>query len=389
MDNKMKVCIEVEDAAASRIIYDSISSRSEFSLITTFPYYADIYIIEVVDDFGNALIKIRNFLDINPALEILVISTEANHSRILEFVNTGVRGYFLLPLSINKFEASIETFAKRYYKERYRNDVHCRTISFLGAKGGTGNTSICVNTALSIQTNNDPTLLMDLHQPHGDAHVILDVDPMHTMGYLVREVHRLDASLLTDVAAKHKTGLNVLPPISHHNEIPLASVEAMSSILEVAKSIYQYIVIDHGSGLNEIDLAYLNTSEYIAITCQPDILSLRNAKLYVGFLRDYNENFMSKIRIIVNRFDSTSKLTIEDISKFLAIDVFHTIPNDYKRISSCCHSGALLHENHPDAKITKSFSDLSSKITRKQDSNNVKQQPKPRSFLRNLFQSRG
>jgi len=388
MDNKMKVSIEVKDEAASSIIYDVISSRPDLSVITTFPYYADIHIMEVVEDFGDALVKIRNCLDINPALEIFVLSSEANQSRVLEFVNAGVRGYFLFPLSINKFESAIESSVKRYRKERHVHEAPCKIISFIGAKGGVGNTSVCVNTALFVQMNNGQTLLMDLHQPHGDAHVILDIDQLHTIGYLVREVHRLDVSLLSDVAAKHKTGLSVLPPIAHHNDIPLASVEAMSSILEVAKSAFQYIVIDHGSGLNEIDLAYLDASEHIVITCQQDILSLRNAKLFIGFLGDYDDSFLSKVKVVVNRFDVNSKITDEDISKFLSLDVFHTIPNDYKRVNACCQSGALLYENHADSKITKSLSGLSSKLVGAHEYDSVNGKSKPLSFLRTLFQAR-
>ncbi|WP_243368255.1 AAA family ATPase [Fundidesulfovibrio soli] len=385
MDTQIKVCIEVADKAASKIIYGYMAAHPEFSIITTYPYYADIYIIEIGNDFGKALMDLRNFLEINPALEIFVISGEASHSRILEFVNAGARGYFLLPLSANKFEASLDVFIKRFKKDRSRVDMPCRVVSFLGAKGGVGTTSICTNTALLLQLSERNTLLMDLHQPLGDAHVILDMTPVHTIGYLVREVHRLDTSLLTNVAAKHRSGLSVLPPISHHNEIPLASIEAMSSILEVARGYYQYITIDHGSGLSEIDIALLNSSDYIMIVIQADVQSLRNAKLLIKFLTDYNETFPSKIHFIVNRYDSNSKLSLEDIAKFVGTDVFHTIPNDYKRVSSCCQSGALLYEDHPDAKITKAFTEMVTKLTANHISVVPTHQPKQGSFLSKLF----
>ena len=385
MDTQIKVCIEVADKATSRIISDYMASHPEFSIITTYPYYADIFILEIGNDFGKALMDLRNYLEVNPALEIFVISSEASQSRILEFVNAGARGYFLLPLSAHKFEASIDVFIKRFRKDRNRSEMPCRVVSFLGAKGGVGTTSICVNTALLLQRSDKNTLLMDLHQPLGDAHVILDMTPVHSIGYLVREVHRLDTSLLTNVAAKHRSGLSVLPPISHHNEIPLASIEAMSSILEVARGYYQYIVIDHGAGLSEIDIALLNSSDYIMIVVQADVQSLRNAKLLMKFLSDYNETFPSKIHFIVNRYDTNSKLSLDDVSKFVGSDVFHTIPNDYRRVSSCCQNGSLLYEEHAEAKITKAFHDMVGKLTSTHISLASMQPPKQGNFFSKFF----
>lgn len=361
MSEQIKVCIEIFDEAASGYLSAYFAKSNYFSVISSFPYYADIYLLEVGDDFGDSLLKMRNYLEINPSLDIIVFSHHQTQSRILEFVNAGARGYMILPLSVSKFENTIDLILKRNSKSSSATRTFSTVFSVLSTKGGAGATTLGVNLGSLLQKHSD-TIFLDLHQPNGNSHVMLNIKPLHSMGYLAREIHRLDSSLLTDVASRHKSGLSLIPPVASFGEISSTSVEALNSVLEVSKKAFSYVVIDHGSSVGDANVSYLAQSDYVVLVCQSDLLSLRNTKNYLEFLSDFHMKSDCKVCVVVNRYDTNSKVSEVEISEFLKTDIFHVVPNDYKRVTSCCFSGDVLYDKYPDSKIASSYVSLTSKL---------------------------
>ena len=86
-----------------------------------------------------------------------------------------------------------------------------RLLTFIGAKGGAGATTIACNFAVALaQDPNQKTLLIDLDLPLGDAALNLGIAAEYSTINALQSTNRLDASFLSQLLVKHSSGVSVL-----------------------------------------------------------------------------------------------------------------------------------------------------------------------------------
>ena len=96
-------------------------------------------------------------------------------------------------------------------KERMRSKVHGKVITLIGAKGGTGVTSLALHLALELTANQRKCLLVDQHAALGDASLYLGTGRHQYSFYeLANNTDRLDQELLEGFLLRHSSGLHLL-----------------------------------------------------------------------------------------------------------------------------------------------------------------------------------
>src|SRR5262245_61633343 len=120
-----------------------------------------------------------------------------------------------------------------------------RTLAFVGAKGGAGNTTLAINVASVLAAGRRANVLMlDLHMTgHGDAGRSLVVEARFSVVDAPDSVNRLDGTLLRSLVVTSKSGVDVLaspiqPTVKH------ASSQDIRLLLERVASQYDYVVLD-------------------------------------------------------------------------------------------------------------------------------------------------
>jgi pilus assembly protein CpaE len=88
-----------------------------------------------------------------------------------------------------------------------------------------------------------------------------------------------------------------------------------------------------------------------------------------------------KVKLVLNRYQKASKITLEVIADTLKAPIAHTIANDFVSIIDAINRGVLLVDAAPRAKLTQDISDLVSVVGGKAAA------PKaaPKGFLRGLL----
>ncbi len=364
MGGKYSISLDVTEQEAREKCERIISSFKEFRIIPTNPYACDIYIKESNDKTGQLYKDVSKVLEINRGLEIFIISEDASTPRILELMHCGVRAYITAPVSEEKLRGSLEKFLMRRAPLESEEQRDCLGVSLLGVKGGVGVTTLAVNLSCALQRAKElaPVLLMDLQQPYGDAHVLLNMAPTHDLGRLVRESERLDATLFMNVLETHPSGLRLMPPIKKFEDIPLATPEVMTAILGIACQNFNAIVFDLGSNLSPVKLEYLFASDFVLLICQQDVSCLRNLQVLHRFLTEFDPALGNKIRIVVNRFDKRANMDLDVMQKALDLEIYWTIPSDFKLCSACSQTGKTIMEEAPASEIARSLAAFASSL---------------------------
>jgi pilus assembly protein CpaE len=201
---------------------------------------------------------------------------------------------------------------------------------FLGAKGGSGVTTVACNFAVSLAHDlGQNTLLIDLNLPLGDAALDLGITSEYSTVNALEDTARLDSTFLSGLLVKHSSGLWVLAAPGKFLLVE-PSHEAIDKLLGVARGDFENVVVDAGSRLDPTGTALLNQASTIYLVTQVSIPELRNANRLIG---QYFTTGGPNLEIVVNRYKSGSMvINDEQVEKALSRPVQWKIPNDYAAV---------------------------------------------------------
>lgn len=261
-------------------------------------------------------------------------------------------------------EAWIEAFA-RYRANRGQSPAslqRSRVYAFLNAKGGSGATTVAVNTAVALQRLTGKVVLVDL-AALGHAALHLNLRPAFGVVEALQSFHRMDASLLQGLVTQHKSGLHLLAgPQQPTSQAP--SANDLMQLFDLLTSQYAEVVVD-GSGRAD-DMARLiqEISTITLVVAQADQASLWSARQLSIALRQGDER--GRAGLVMNRYQKIPGMSELDLEEATGCRVFWTIPNNYAAISAAVDKGSpiALQEKNP---LGRSFAELAKKLTKAPD----------------------
>jgi pilus assembly protein CpaE len=214
-----------------------------------------------------------------------------------------------------------------------RNAMSGSVLSFFGAKGGVGSTTLAVHLALYlVQCHQKKTLLIDNHAELGHICVYLGIDGTRFHFHeLVRNVTRLDSELLRGFTAKHSSGLEVLSSPDVCGGTRSVDSESVARLLEFLRTEYDYVVVDCSTALLESDLAVLDESDHVYLVATPEIGAIRDLSRYVDNLTRI-ETTIEKMHVVINRFSSRYAVKVEQIEKAIRLPIAIRLPNSYTEL---------------------------------------------------------
>jgi pilus assembly protein CpaE len=253
-------------------------------------------------------------------------------------------------------------------KERTRSKVRGKIITLIGAKGGTGVTSLALHLALELSGQGQrKCLLVDQHSSLGDASLYLGTGRHQYSFYeLANNTDRLDQELLRGFLLQHASGLHLLDSPETLESVHSAPSSAVERTLAFLAETYQYVVVDCPPGLTDSTLACISQSDQIAIVMTAELPSVRNAVRYIEHLERLGHS-SEDVQIVLNRHSKRGPLSDDRIEKALGRSISVRVPNSYNEVIKAINSGAPIPSGKSDfgAAIQKWAKDITSNTGRK------------------------
>lgn len=202
-----------------------------------------------------------------------------------------------------------------------------KIVAVFSPKGGSGCTTIGINLAVSLANQGYRTVLVDGSLQFGDVAVMLNLKTATTLVDVVKRINELDADFISSVVQVHKSGLNVLLAPPRPEMADVVTEEHMKTLLELLRELYDFVVVDTSSALNDIALTILDTSDRILLVTQQNLPSLKNISRFFDLSNslDYDSQ---KVWMVVNRATSKQGISVKDIENTLKRPVMVTIPSN-------------------------------------------------------------
>jgi pilus assembly protein CpaE len=311
------------------------------------------------------LVDLRGERDVPPALTalkrrfprvgVVIVASSLDPALMLQAMRVGVNEFIAEPLSAADFLGAVESAVGYQLAPAAPGKV----LAFIGAKGGVGTTTLAVNVATALAAGKSrPVLMVDLHiGSHGDAALLLGVEPRFSIVDALENINRLDAAYLKSLIVHSKSGVDVLasperPSLRHPDGTQVRH------LVQRLAELYPCVVLD----VPRSDFATIDALDALSsaiLVVNQELPTVRRAAEIGGLLRQrYGKD---RVGTVVSRYDARADIGQDDIQRVVGLPVWATLPSDYRKVLAAANAGRpLVTDNH--SRLATSVTQLAQKL---------------------------
>src|SRR5260370_33749566 len=142
-------------------------------------------------------------------------------------------------------------------------------LVFLGAKGGTGVTTLASNFAIALQKESGrEVVLVDLDVQLGDVSLVLSLTPKFTILDALRNGNRLDSDFVSTLLAEHSSGISVLTAADEDHPLTPLEDGSLGKLMYILRDQFPYVVVDAGGGAGRAGDRLLERATWVCLGAQ-------------------------------------------------------------------------------------------------------------------------
>jgi len=370
-DNKYFIHLSLKNSDLSSKFSSIIKSLTDFKIFSSNDSQKpDLLIAEIEENEKNNINDILSRLNIYNVDDIFLTANNTDPTLLMQAMRYGVKEFISQPINETMVRQALARFIERKQTTLEKNDLkEGKIISVFGSKGGVGATTIAVNLAVAISTNNTncSVTLVDMNTLFGEIPLFLELAPKFHWGEITKNIDRLDQAYLDNILTIHKSGLKILPSPAYLNGHIRPTPEAMTRILDMLKQMSDYIIVDGGQSTDDTSLKILKISDTLLLVTILSLPCLTNTNRLIKSFVDLGYVEKENIKVLVNRNVKRSEISLNDAEAAIKTKVFWAIPNDYVSTMTAINNGKTLVDIAPKAPITNSFLGLANSFSSPQN----------------------
>lgn len=267
-------------------------------------------------------------------------------------------------------------------------EINGVVITFFSTASAVGKTLISTNMAAELARQGKRICLVDFDLQFGDVSNYLQLLPERT-AYDLQQAMSLPGN---SVRAEE-----YLTPYEYHNVVfyvlaaPAKLEEAYNidadkalSMVRRLQSVFDYVLVDTTSMFSKLNLALLDLSTIVSFLGIVDFIpTIKNMKIGAETLKKLNYD-KNKIRLILNRSNAKTRISIDDVENLLGEPFYHILPNDFQAASRSIKDGVPLVLRSGGSELGAALRDLVARYTNRVY-DDIAGEDVPESWLARIF----
>jgi pilus assembly protein CpaE len=360
-DQRSVLQVLVDGTSVARAVF----SASTYPVATTDPIVRriqsatpDVILVDIPPD--NPLVALHTIELLQqevPGAAGFAVGGMAQPQVIIQAMRAGAKEFIEKPTTTTDL---LEAFVRLTTTQRKvkQEQVRGKIFTVVNAKGGSGATTVAVNLALALQSAHSSVALVDI-APLGHAALHMNLKPLFSVADAVRNLHRLDNSLLDSYMTRHNDGLQVLAGPSVPAVADISNAE-LARLFDMLVAHFRYIVVDASTRVDATTRLVANLSAAVLLVAHTDVASLWSAARIQQYLGEAGNR--DRIKLVLNRFRKIAGFSESDVEAAAGAKIIWKIPNQYFAISSAIDRGVPpMHQNHSE--IARCFIGLAARLT--------------------------
>jgi Flp pilus assembly CpaE family ATPase len=232
-------------------------------------------------------------------------------------------------------------------------------VAFFSAKGGSGVTTLAVNTTAALARKFPrQVLLADMSAPFGHAALFADLIATGSMASAAKAVQADFEIALRASIVNHRSGMGVLPGTLRPEEVDLLTGELTGRALDVVVSWQRMILVDLGTSLGEAALAVLERAECVIVVIPPEIAAMTDARRSLAVFRDILNVPDNRIELVLNQRVPRPPLDRAAVESILGKKMSVTVGYDDSKPEEAALAGGLVLLRDPNSLVSRGSTEL-------------------------------
>ncbi|HEY7032907.1 MAG TPA: AAA family ATPase [Thermomicrobiales bacterium] len=323
----------------------------------------EVVVVSVEEPVARSLRTVETLSVGDRSWPVIGISSQGDRETMRKAMMAGVRDFLVRPVAPDDLRAAILNVhrvevGRRAAVEQGEAARRLGTVvTIAGFKGGIGKSTMATNVAVSLaQQTQQHVAMLDLDLQFGDAAVMLDVVPTHTIEHAAKEVDRLDPQLIQGYVATHPSRLRLLAAPATPEASDDITADQVGRILEMLASTNDFVIVDTPPHLDDVSAVAMDLSTLVLVVVAPEVPCIRRTKAALTLMQTWGYS-RDKVKLIVNRVHRKSEVSIAEIEEVLQYPVYAQIPDDRATIKAIS-LGTPVAMSAPKSKAGRAINDL-------------------------------
>lgn len=293
-----------------------------------------------------------------PFTQIIMMSVQGEADYLRRSMLAGAREFLIKPFSSDELVSSIRRVHQLGTSRRQAmpamsqaatgtgplvkadTKLAGKIVTVFSSKGGVGCSTIAVNLAIALQQNGvGKVAVVDTSLQFGDVGVLLNLYASRTIADLVvAKADELDDELIADVFIPHSSGVKALLAPPRPEVADTVTPSLISDVLEQLRTMFDVIIVDTGSILDDVVLNVLDISDKIIVVTTPEIPAIKDAKLFFE-VTEALEYERKRIMFVLNKADKRINIRAEDIEANIKYAIEGQLPFDERSVTTAVNQG--------------------------------------------------
>jgi pilus assembly protein CpaE len=313
-----------------------------------------------------------------PSSAVVMMSVQGEADYLRRSMLAGAREFLVKPFSSDELTASIRQVSSREREKASRIGVPValtpgagpggdgeggKVVAVFSPKGGVGRTTVAVNLAVAAASElGKRVVVMDGSFQFGDVGVLLNLSPKsNSIADVVPILQSGELDSIDTFVLDHTSGVRVLlaPPSPEMAEHITPTI--VKQVLDALRQSHDLVVVDCTAFFNDTTLAILDAADVILTMLSLEITSIKNMRLFLE-VADQLGYETDKVRLVLNRADSTLGIRVADVEHSIGRKVDETIVSDGRSVVYALNRGIPFFISNREAQVSQDILRLAKSV---------------------------
>ncbi|WP_028954659.1 AAA family ATPase [Sulfitobacter sp. 20_GPM-1509m] len=313
-------------------------------------------------------------------IKVILIAEDVTPASLHSLLRQGADEFIPYPLPEGELKLAIQRIQSPSEPEKIESNTPAlragtskdgAVIVVHGIAGGTGATTLATNLAWELAILNKkgetpPTVcLLDLDLQFGSVSTYLDLARREAVYEMMSDTENMDDETFGQSLLTFNEKLHVLTAPADMLPLDLVTPEDISRVIEMARSHFDYVVVDMPSTLVQWTETVLHAAHIYFVTLEQDMRSAQNTLRFKRALMS-EELPAEKLRYVLNRApkftDISGKGRVKRMAESLEVAIEVSLPDGGKPITQGADHGLPLATSAPKNPLRREIAKLAASI---------------------------
>jgi len=321
----------------------------------------NLIIIESLLDRTDMLAELDRLAEVcDPGTKVVAIGHVNDVLLYRDLLRRSVSEYVVAPVTVLQIIESISAI----YTDPETGPVG-QVIVFVGAKGGSGSSTVCHNTAFAIASaHKSDVVIADFDLPFGTAGLDFNQDPLNGIADALASPDRFDEMVLDRLLSRCSDNLSLFAAPGTLDRPYDLDPSSCDTVLDVVRANVPWTAVDVPHLWTAWAKQVVLRADYVVITAAPDLANLRNTKNLVDQLKGSRPNDRPPL-LVLNQVGVPKRpeISVKDFGYAAELEPKIVIGFDAQLFGTAANNGQMIEEVSHKSKAADGFRSLANMLT--------------------------